>query len=89
MILVEGCLVGYMYREESDLDVDSGWRFFSGLETQEYADNPDHFALYDLNTIANYDPEITPFLVSPIGSAFERKDGDGPFEPVILDPPTS
>jgi len=33
-------------------------------------------AIYDVNTIANYDPEIIPFLNAPIGSAFER-DSDG------------
>lgn len=46
--------------------------FFEGSEDQEYADDPSHFEIYDVNTIANYDTEIIPFLESPIGSAFER-----------------
>ena len=54
-ITVEGLPVGYMYREQGDSALDSGWRFFSGAESQQYADNPDNFALYDVNTIANYD----------------------------------
>lgn len=33
-ITVEGLKVGYMYREEPDDESDSGWRFFSGTETQ-------------------------------------------------------
>ncbi|MBQ2598708.1 MAG: DUF2185 domain-containing protein, partial [Bacteroidales bacterium] len=37
-----------------------------------YADEPSHFGLYDVNTIANYDREIIPLLDSPVGSAFER-----------------
>ena len=43
-----------------------------GGENQEYADEPSHFGLYDVNTIANYDREIIPLLDSPVGSAFER-----------------
>ena len=72
MILVGGQRVGYMYRELPDNDVDSGWRFFSGDESQEYADDATNFALYDVNTVANYDPDIVPLLGAPTGSAFER-----------------
>jgi hypothetical protein len=86
MIMVEGLRVGFMYREAPDDNVDSGWRFFAGLETQEYADNADNFALYDINSVANYDPEIIPLLDAPQGSAFERRDGTGPFVAVDFDP---
>lgn len=77
-VTVDGERVRYMYREEPDNDTDSGWRFFSGSETQEYADDADHFAIYDVNTIANYDSDVIPFLDSPVGSAFER-DASGTF----------
>jgi hypothetical protein len=73
-ITVDGARVGWCYREAADSDVDSGWRFLAGDESQEYADNPDNWALYDVNTIANYDPDITAILESPVGSAFERDD---------------
>ena len=79
MITVEEHKVSFMYREEPDDEVDSGWRFMSGFESQEYMDNPANLAVYDVNTIANYDSDIVPFLESRIGSAFERKNGDGPF----------
>jgi len=46
----------------------------SGYESQEYMDEPTNHAIYDVNTIANYDPEIVPFLNAPIGSAFERNE---------------
>jgi hypothetical protein len=78
MITVDGRKVGFMYREEPDNEIDSGWRFVSGFESQEYMDDPDNHAIYDVNTIANYDPEIIPLLEAPIGSAFERADGTGP-----------
>jgi hypothetical protein len=80
-ITVDGARVGYMYRDQLDRDWDSGWRFFAGDESQEYADNPENFAIYDVNTICNYDPTIIPFLESPYGSAFGRVRGTDKFQP--------
>ena len=74
-ITVEGKKVGYMYRERPAAKEDSGWRFFSGEETQEYVDDPNNTMIYDVNTIANYDSAIIPYLESPVGSAFGR-EGD-------------
>src|SRR5688572_6103255 len=71
-ITVDGLPVGYMYREAPDNDVDSGWRFFSGRESQEYVDDASQTSIYDLNTIANYDPAIIPYLDSPEGTQLER-----------------
>jgi hypothetical protein len=79
MITCEGRKVAFMYRESPDRDIDSGWRFMSGFESDEYMNNPDNHAVYDVNTIANYDPDIIPFLDAPVGSAFERENGTGPF----------
>lgn len=62
-----------MYREQPTRPDDSGWIFFSGInEDDEYTNNPDNFDVYDVNTIANYDPTILPFVDSPVGSVFER-----------------
>ena len=85
-ITVEGRLVGFMYREEPDNEFDSGWRFLSGLETDAYVDNPGNVGLYDVNTIANYDPDVIPLLDAPPGSAFERDD-DGTFTQVDFGTP--
>jgi hypothetical protein len=71
-ITVDGLPVRFMYREEPDNEIDSGWRFMSGTESGEYAEDACNFALYDVNTIANYDLGIISLLSSPIGSAFER-----------------
>jgi hypothetical protein len=78
-ITVDGRPVGFMYREEPDNDVDSGWRFLSGDESQDYIDNTDNLAIYDLNTIANYDPTIIPFLDFAIGTELERVPGTNQF----------
>jgi hypothetical protein len=82
MITVHGRKVGYMYRESPDNDSDSGWRFFAGDETQEYIDDPENLNLYDVNTIANYDREIIPYLAAPVGSAYERDPTSGDFRNV-------
>jgi hypothetical protein len=74
-----------MYREQTESVLDSGWRFFSGAEGQDYADNPDNFALYDVNTIANYDLTIIPYLDQPVGIAW-GKNGQGNFEREHLSP---
>ena len=79
MITCGGCKVGFMYREATEFDLDSGWRFMSGDESDEYMNDPDNHAIYDVNTIANCDPDIIPFLDAPVGSAFERESSTGPF----------
>ena len=55
-ITVNAKPVGYMYRESPDGPHDSGWRFFSGEESDAYVNDPQNLELYDVNTIANYDP---------------------------------
>ena len=74
-ILVDGCRVGYMYREMPDYEEDSGWRFLSGDESDDYLSDPQNSDVYDLNTICNYDTDIIPFLSYPAGSAFEAGPG--------------
>ena len=73
-ITVEGCKIGYMYREAPSNSNDSGWRFFEGTETEEFTSNPNNFDIFDLNTICNYDRAIIDYLDSPIGNAYVRKN---------------
>lgn len=77
-IVVDGCPVGYMYRDPALNSQDSGWRFFAGDEGPEYMARNENHGVYDVNTIVNYDPQILPFIDSAVGSQFER-DGDGDF----------
>lgn len=72
-ITVDGYPVRFMYREAPDNRVDSGWRFMSGFEDDAYMDAPNNHGVYDINTIANYDPSIIPFLDAPVGSVFEKR----------------
>ncbi len=80
-ITVHGEPVGYMVREASEDPQLSGWTFLAGTETDEEMEDPLCFEIYDVNTIANYDPDIIPFLGAPVGSAFERRNNAGPLVP--------
>lgn len=73
-ITVDGARVGFMYRFAPQDPTDSGWLFTAGDEDQAYMDDSANHGIYDVNTIANYDPEIAPFLEAPEGSAFIRTD---------------
>ncbi len=79
-ITVEGMKVGYMYREESEEEMDSGWRFFSGTEDQEYVDDSNNTMIYNVNTIANYDRAIIPYLILPYGTELERIENSDKFQ---------
>ncbi len=82
-ITVEGMKVGFMYREEAFDDEDSGWRFLSGTEDQEYANNPDNSKIYGVNAIANHDNAIIPYLKAAIGTEWERVDGEDKFKELL------
>lgn len=79
-VTVDGLIVGYMYRENPEDDFDSGWRFFSWLESQEYVDDPNNAMIYNVNTIANYDRAIIPYLTMPYGTELERVKNSDKFQ---------
>ena len=80
-ITVEGCKVGYCYREKPGGDWDSGWRFTAGDESDEYMDDPNNAGIYSLNTICNDDPDIIQLLRTPAPCAFEW-DKNGVFRQI-------
>ncbi len=84
-ITVDGEPVGYMYREAPHNDLDSGWRFLAGDESEAFMADSGNHGVYDVNTIANYDPSIIPFLDAPQGSAFVRGVDTAAFQPCELE----
>lgn len=76
--IAEGHEIGYMYREEAQTDrwPDTGWRFFTGEESEEYVNDPDHFTVWTLNDICNVDPTILGFVEAEYGRAY-GKDENG------------
>ncbi len=71
--------VGFMYREAPVFEHDSGWRFFSGDESDEYTDNPDNFTVSGIQDILAANPDIAPLLQEAAG-AWEWTDNG--FSPV-------
>ena len=73
--------VRFMFREEGSAQ-DSGWRFFSGTEDQDYVDDPANIGIYDVETILGIDKSVRPYLSSAVGMAFEKGEGDATFRVV-------
>lgn len=67
-----GKQIGYLYREEPDNPNDSGWRVFSGEETQEYVDDAKNFSMYNASTIVQLDPLVLSVLAHAYPVSFER-----------------
>jgi hypothetical protein len=75
-ISADGASIGSMVRlpiEAGDREEDSGWQFMAGDEDQAYMDDPDDAHVFSLNTIADHDPAVIPFLDRPRGTAWGRK----------------
>lgn len=87
-VAVDGCRVGWCYREAPEAAFpDSGWRFFAGDEDQAYLSEADRVSVVDLNYVCNLDPEITPLLDAPYNSAFVRDGETGAFRPEPFEMP--
>ena len=72
-VSVDGRPVGYMYRAPPHNPLDSGWRFLAGDEDEAFMADASRHAVLAVNTIANHDPAVLPFLDGPVGSAFFRE----------------
>ena len=72
MISQNGLPIGFMYREEPFDEEDSGWRFLSGTESEEYLDEENNSKAISVNAVANHDPAIIPYLRKPEDTAWER-----------------
>jgi hypothetical protein len=81
-ITVAGAVISYMYRENPNFEFDSGWRFFSGKETQANVNNPRNSGIHEVNTIANNDRAIIPYLQMLIGTELVRKLNSNEFREV-------
>lgn len=63
----------FMYREKRSRPEDSGWRIFSGMESEDYTDDPKNAGIYAASTILAIDTSIADILLNAgVGSVFER-----------------
>ena len=84
-VMRDGKRIGYLYREEPDNEKDSGWRVFSGEETQGYADISSNFSMHNATTVVNRDPAVAPLLARAFPVAFERNPDTGEFVEVEVE----
>lgn len=75
--------VGFMYREQPEEDLDSGWRFLSGNEDDAYLDNENNYGVFDVEYIVQLDPLVRNYIHLPVGTELERNDNK--FEPYLED----
>ncbi len=76
MVAEEKIQPRFMYREKRTRPEDSGWRIFTGLESEAYNDDANNIGLYDPATILEIDPSIDQLLLKGVGAVFE-KTADG------------
>lgn len=72
MLMEKKLPVMFMYREESESEGDSGWRFLCGREEPESLADPNNLVLCDVEEIAEIDGTVLPYLNAPVWSAFDR-----------------
>ena len=76
-ITSDGAPVGWLYREATDRQDDSGWHVLAGDESQDYLDDPSHAGLVPLRELLQVDPELEALFRTPAPVAYERSAGGG------------
>ncbi|MDO4728277.1 MAG: DUF2185 domain-containing protein [Bacteroidota bacterium] len=76
-ITQDGLKIGYMFREKPIDSDDTGWRFFSGTEDEEYLENEDNIDEYDIRYALELDPSIEQYIHLEAEVDLERNDSDG------------
>lgn len=74
MVVDEQIKPRFMYREKRMSQEDSGWRIFTGFESEEYIDDPNNTGIYNPSTILKIDPSIEDVLLKGIGSVYEKTE---------------
>ncbi|PBI87448.1 hypothetical protein BSF41_28850 [Flavobacterium sp. ACN2] len=74
MIVDQNIKPRFLYREKRARSEDSGWRIFTGFESEEYTDDPNNIGIYSASTILKIDPSLENILLKGIGSVYERAD---------------
>ncbi len=84
--VMQGLPVGYMYRESPNFSGDSGWRFFTGDESEAYMRDFKNYRICTLEEICMHNRDISAFLHASEGASFLRDKG-GTFTAYIVEEP--
>lgn len=74
MIVDQNIKPRFLYREKRTRSEDSGWRIFTGFESEEYTDDPNNIGIYNPSTVLKIDPSLENILLKGIGSFYERTE---------------
>lgn len=70
--------IKWLVREQSVNPADNGWRIFSDIDTTEYLDDPNNWAIVDFNTMCHMEPALIGVYTLPVGSDLQLVvDPDG------------
>ena len=75
-------VIRFLYRQETYNDQDSGWRMFTGLEDDDYANDPENIKLINIGYLLDKDPSLLEPLKNGYGAVFEREDTKTKWEKV-------
>ena len=67
-------VIRFVYRQEPYNDQDSGWRMFTGLEDDDYANDLENIKLINIGYLLDKDPSLLEPLKNGYGAVFERED---------------
>jgi len=86
MVIEGGKKPLFMFREKRSRKEDSGWRIFSGFESDEYTSDPNNTGIYNPSTLLKMDASVADILMKGVGSVFERMDENSDWYSVDDDP---
>jgi len=74
MCMEKNSVIRFMYREKPDRNEDSGWRMFTGLEDDDYSNDPENLKLVNVGYLLSKDPTLLTPLKKGYGAVFEREE---------------
>jgi hypothetical protein len=72
----------WLYREPPDREDDSGWRLFSGTETEAQLEDARRIRICNVEWLCEHDPSLRELLRREDCVAFERADRESPWQQV-------
>ncbi len=73
----------WVFHQPPDREEDSGWRLFSGTETEQQLGDPSRIRLCNVAWLCDFDPSLAELLRTEVDAAFERNSRDDAWSQVI------
>lgn len=81
-VFESGECVRWMYRTTADRPQDSGWRLYTGTESDEEANDASRIRICNVGWLVDFDPTLVLPFRAAVGAAFERVAYDAAWVPV-------